>query len=223
MGYALDLNVFRMVGIDSGTEWVGSKIAQFSLITTHWKNSTQRKVSLIKFSELSATSINDMLSKKTGGVTVILDSVERSQEHIIWDEVYSRLGIRRTLFPPRPQRADHPHLLHLPRRSHSQALRGAAEPFRVRLPAPGHQHRPKAAAAAGRLLRTFFPFPRTSLTRPRTSGPTTRPRSSSLASTRTCRRPKSPSNRSASSTASSSSSPASCCTTSDASKAASDP
>jgi len=69
-----------MVGVEQGTEWLGTKVSQFQLLTTHWKNSSQRKISLIRFSEITQSSLSDLVAKKPGGVAVILENVDRDYE-----------------------------------------------------------------------------------------------------------------------------------------------
>jgi hypothetical protein len=70
---AFELEVYRMVGIESEQNWTGSKVASFQMLTTHWSNIATRKVGLIKFSEINENSIAEFLTNKPNGVLIILD------------------------------------------------------------------------------------------------------------------------------------------------------
>ncbi|CAK64320.1 unnamed protein product (macronuclear) [Paramecium tetraurelia] len=89
---AFELDVYRMVGIEQDQFWSGSKIASFQLLTTHWSELSQRKVALIKFSEINANSISELLTNKPNGVLIILDQQSQDNEAQIWDLITNNLG-----------------------------------------------------------------------------------------------------------------------------------
>ncbi|CAD8174166.1 unnamed protein product [Paramecium pentaurelia] len=96
---AFELDVYRMVGIEQDQFWSGSKIASFQLLTTHWSELSSRKVALIKFSEINANSISELLTNKPNGILIILDQLSQDNESQIWDLITTNLGPKGATIP----------------------------------------------------------------------------------------------------------------------------
>ncbi|CAD8065961.1 unnamed protein product [Paramecium sonneborni] len=96
---AFELDVYRMVGIEQDQFWSGSKIASFQMLTTHWSEVSLRKVALIKFSEINANSMSELLTNKPNGVLIILDQISGDNEYQIWDLITTNLGPKGATIP----------------------------------------------------------------------------------------------------------------------------
>lgn len=96
-----EVEVYRLYGLQKGNQIFGGKIASLNLVAAHFKGDVLRKISLIRFQELTIESIQQTITKRASGILIILPerNTEVLEQNEKWQIVQSQL-LSKTIFIP---------------------------------------------------------------------------------------------------------------------------
>ncbi len=96
-----EVEVYRLYGLQKGNQIYGGKIASLNLVAAHYKGDVLRKISLIRFQELTTESIQQTISKRASGILIVLPerNTEVLEQNEKWQIVQSQL-LSKTIYIP---------------------------------------------------------------------------------------------------------------------------